>query len=272
MHRIISEFSPLLQQMALVARQCGAMMLSADIEHAATREKTSRRDLVTEYDVRIQAYAVEALTAAYPDARFICEEGAGAAPAPTETCLTFIIDPIDGTANFIHRFGHSCTSIACVQGGEPIAAAVYNAYQDELFTAEKGRGAYLNGEPIHVSENGLADSLVMFGTSPYNIGYAQETLERVRAVFPLCQDVRRSGSAALDLCYAAAGRVGLFFESEMSLWDYAAGALLVTEAGGIVRTLAGERLRFDAPNKSSGIAGSARHIRESGLLPESIEL
>ncbi len=259
-------FSPLLDAMCRVARQCGQMMLEADVAHADAREKTSRRDLVTEYDVKIQAYAVEALTKAFPAANFICEEGGSAASAGDG--LTFIIDPIDGTTNFIHGYGHSCTSIACVQGGQPIAGAIYDVYKDELFTAEKDGGAHLNGRSIRVHSGGLAESIVMFGTSPYNTGYADETFRRVREIFGKCQDVRRSGSAALDFCYAACGRVGLFFESELSLWDFAAGALILREAGGICLTLEGEPLTFDAPHKSSGIAGSVRCIRESGLLPQ----
>ena len=261
-------YSPLLDAMCRVARECGRMMREADVAHAAAKVKTSRRDLVTEYDVKIQAYAVEALSAVFPAAHFICEEGSAAAPA--EDGLTFIIDPIDGTTNFIHGFGHSCTSIACVQSGQPIAGAIYDVYKDELFTAEKGRGSFLNGTPFCVHGGSLAESIVMFGTSPYNTGYADETFRRVREIFGKCQDVRRSGSAALDLCYAACGRVGLFFESELSLWDYAAGALIVQEAGGICLTLEGEPMTFTEPHKCSGIAGSARCVRESSLLPPEI--
>ena len=262
--------SALLETMSRVARQCGRMMREADAAHALTKEKTSRRDLVTEYDVKIQAFAVEALTEAFPDAHFICEEGAAAAPA--EDGLTFVIDPIDGTTNFIHGFGHSCTSIACVQNGQPVAGAVYDVYKDELFTAEKDKGAYLNGNPVRVHDGSLAGSIVMFGTSPYNTGYADDTFRRVREIFGKCQDVRRSGSAALDLCYAACGRVGLFFESELALWDFAAGALIVREAGGICLTLDGEPMTFTEPHKCSGIAGSARCVRESGLLPPDVRV
>ena len=262
--------SHLLDTMCRVARECGRMMREADFAHAAAKIKTSRRDLVTEYDVKIQACAVEALAKAFPDAHFICEEGASAAPA--EDGLTFVIDPIDGTTNFIHGFGHSCTSIACVQGGQPVAGAIYDVYKDELFTAEKDRGAYLNGKPIRVHGGSLAESIVMFGTSPYNTGYAEETFRRVREIYGRCQDVRRSGSAALDLCYAACGRVGLFFESELSLWDFAAGALIVREAGGVCLTLTGEPMTFTEPHKCSGLAGSARCVRESGLLPQEFNI
>ena len=259
------EPSRLLEVMTHVARKCGKMMLNADVEHAAAREKTSRRDLLTAYDVKIQEFAVRELSSAFPDARFICEESD--ANTAADDGVTFIIDPIDGTANFVHRIGHSCTSIGCTKNARPIAAAVYDVYKDELFTAEMGKGAFLNGEAIHVFSGALADSIVMFGTSPYNMDYADETFDRVRSIFGRCQDVRRSGSAALDLCYAAAGRVGLFFESELSLWDYAAGALIVEEAGGVFLTLEGKAMTYDRPHKISGIAGSRQIIKESGFLP-----
>lgn len=259
--------SPLLKEMIRVARQCGEWMSRADIEHVDRREKTSGKDIVTECDLQIQKHAVAELSRAFPNAGFIGEEdtvfaspGAG---------LTFIIDPIDGTSNFVHRFGHSCTSIACVKEREPIAAVVFNVFSNELFCAEKGAGAFLNERPIRVSEASLAESLVLFGTSPYNSNTTAATFSAVQSIFPRCQDVRRSGSAALDLCYVAAGRAGMYFEYELSLWDYAGGALIVSEAGGRCLTLAGEGLCFDTPGKSSCIAGNVNIIQESGLIRSS---
>ena len=254
----------LLSEICRVARQCGEMTRAADWEEIAAAEKTSRRDLVTAFDTRVQAYAVETLERAFPGAQFICEEGAVFHAAAGG--LVFVIDPIDGTANFVHHFGQSCTSIACVQDGKPVAAAIYTPYRDELFAASAGAGATLNGMPIHVTAEPLADSLVLFGTTPYNADCADETFRMARAVYGRCQDVRRSGSAALDLCYTACGRVGLFFECALSVWDYAAGALIVQEAGGRCHTLTGAPLPFDRPARCSVIAGSEACIRESGLL------
>ena len=148
-----------------------------------------------------------------------------------------------------------------------MAAAIYDVYKDELFTAEKDAGAFLNGRPVHVHGGSLGEAIVMFGTSPYDIGCADETFRRAREIYGKCLDVRRSGSAALDLCYAACGRVGLFFESQLSLWDFAAGALIVREAGGVCLTQTGEPLTFTKPHKCSVLAGSARCVRESGFLP-----
>ena len=114
-----------------------------------------------------------------------------------------------------------------------------------------------------MTDASLKESLVIFGTAPYNLSLMDQTLARVRSIYGRCQDIRRTGSAALDLCYVAAGRAGLYFELELSLWDYAAGALIVSEAGGRCCRIDGSELRYDGLSKSSIIAGSDRTIEES---------
>lgn len=249
-----------------IAIECGDIMRSAHEQTIRSDRKTGFRDLVTEYDRRIQAYAVERLSQLFPSAGFICEEGTADDAEPAE--MTFIIDPIDGTANFTHHYGHSCVSIACAMGGVPVAGVVYDPFKDEMFTAERGKGAYLNGEPIHISDAALSGSLVLFGTAPYNLQLADETLGMIRSIYGRCQDIRRTGSAALDLCYVAAGRAGLYFELELSIWDYAAGALIAAEAGAEVYTIEGRELQFKRPEKSSVIAGSKKCIEESRLMTD----
>lgn len=254
------------EKIASIARECGDIILSA---HGGTIEseiKTSRRDVVTEFDKRVQDHAIRELSAAFEGADFICEEGD--VSSETAKGITFVIDPIDGTTNFTHHYGHSCISIACLEDGRLEAAVVYDPFKDELFTAEKGRGAFLNGERIHVFDGTLSESLVIFGTTPGNPGLIDETLERVRSIYGRCQDLRRTGSAALDLCYVAAGRAGLYFELELSVWDYAAGVLIVEEAGGKCLTIAGGELVCDRPVKSSIIAGTSERIAESRLLTD----
>ena len=251
----------MINKMCKVAKQCGEMMRSAYSGTIRSEMKSGFRDLVTEYDTRVQNFAVEALRGYYPEAHFICEEGDGGNPSAEG--YTFIIDPIDGTANFTHHYGHSCTSISCTQNGMPVAAAIYDPFLDELFTAERGKGAFMNGQPVHVYDGPLEGALVIFGTAPYNMELQSETLKRVQAIYGKCQDIRRTGSAALDLCYAAMGRAGLYFEMELALWDYAAGALIVEEAGGICMTINGEPLHYDRPVKTSIMAGSERTIREA---------
>lgn len=150
--------------------------------------------------------------------------------------------------------------------GEPVVAVVYDPYTKELFCAEKENGAFLNDQRLQIPESSLEGSLVLFGSCPYNMELAEETFQNIRKVFGRCQDIRRSGSAALDLCYVVAGRAGLFFESVLSVWDYAAGALIVKEAGGECLSFSGKPLVYDQPVKSSCIAGRAAVLEECGLL------
>ena len=251
----------MLEVITRIARECGEMMLSAHSGTIESETKSGFRDLVTSFDKRIQEYAVKELAEAFPGAHFLCEEGDFANVG--KDGLTFIIDPIDGTANFTHHYGHSCISIGCVSGTQPVAGVIYDPFLGDMFTAELGKGARLNGEPIHVTDASLKESLVIFGTAPYNLSLMDQTLARVRSIYGRCQDIRRTGSAALDLCYVAAGRAGLYFELELSLWDYAAGALIVSEAGGRCCRIDGSELRYDGLSKSSIIAGSDRTIEES---------
>lgn len=247
-----------------VVRGCGSIILQGSEEQISAKTKSSFRDIVTQYDVKVQEYAVDRLSKEYPGACFVCEESDQAQTGSGD--LIFVIDPIDGTANFVHHFRHSCTSIACVRDGRPVAGVIYNPYSDELFAAQKEKGAFLNGQRIRITDQTLSESLVLFGTAPYYAELEADTLQKVGAVYGKCQDLRRSGSAALDLSYVAAGRAGLFFEDRLSVWDYAAGALIVEEAGGYCSDLSGQPLVFDRPAKCSVIAGSRQIVQESGLI------
>ena len=259
----MADIEQIFEAVRRVILECGAIILSADRERILADQKSGFRDLVTKYDVRVQEHAIEALSAAFPDACFVCEEQDAASDTPDG--MTFIIDPIDGTANFVHHFRHSCTSIACAVDGEVVLGAVYDPYQDELFHAIRGRGAYLNRQKLKIYSAPLSEVLVLFGTSPYNAGLSRDTFEIARHIYDQSQDVRRSGSAALDLCYVAAGRAGLFFEGQLSVWDYAAGALIVTEAGGMCTDYAGNRLPLGAGAKSSCVASCAQQLQQAGL-------
>lgn len=244
-------------QMEAAERQAAELMLRAHGILAET--KSGRRDVVTEYDRRVQALLMELLSKAVPGAHFFCEE------MPERDRLDsgqlFIIDPIDGTMNFVHGFHHSCISVAYAERGTVLIGAVYNPYVDEMFTAVKGQGAYLNGSAIHVTDAGLAGSVVCFGTSPYDAALADRTFAMARRVFDLSLDLRREGSAALDLCTVAAGRAGLYFELQTSLWDYAAGALIVREAGGQCCRTDGSVFPADG-GKTDIVAGSPAAVAD----------
>ena len=226
-----------------VVRQAGQIVLSAREIDAQTRQKTSAADLVTAYDVQVEAFLKKALLPLVPGAAFYGEEEAENAD-PTQGWV-FVVDPIDGTANFVRGFGQSAISVALAKEGRVEYAVVYNPFSGETFTAKRGCGACLNGSPIHVSDKPLSQGIFAMGTAPYNKALHEKTLAITRRLFDQSCDFRRMGSAALDLCAVACGRVELYFECILSPWDYAAGSLLVEEAGGQVCTLEGTPLRLD---------------------------
>ena len=157
----------------------------------------------------------------------------------------WVVDPSDGTTNYAYDYKFSCISIALLNHKEPCLAVVYNPYLKEAFYAIKDQGAYCNDKKIKVTTHSLSSSVCTIGTSPYYKEYADITFERMKKVFKNCRDIRRSGSAALDLCYLAAGRIDAFYEQKLSPWDYAAGTLIVKEAGGIIDSL--DCFCFDQP-------------------------
>lgn len=237
----IADFLPSLLQRA------GKIMLEALHIESTVTAKSGNANFVTQYDTQVQTFLIEEIKKELPGATFMAEEQENDAAVINANCC-FIIDPIDGTSNFIYHYHHSCISVAVLSHGKPIVGAVYDPYLNELFWAEKGKGATLNGSPIHVSENALSGALVAFGTAPYyrnELGNA--TMELLKEIYMKSADVRRCGSAALDLAYLAAGRNDLFFELRLSPWDYAAGYLLITEAGGSISQCNGDPVSFSKP-------------------------
>lgn len=230
----------LLEKIIEVAKNCGDIIKTADRTDILISDKAGKANFVTEYDCKVQQYAKEKLMEILPEAGFLGEEEETQIDTSKE--YIFIVDPIDGTTNFIKDYKVSCVSIGLIKNGERYIGVVYNPYLDELFCGLKGEGAYLNGKRIHVSSEELSNGLVLFGSSPYNTELAKISFEKAYEFFTKALDIRRSGSAALDLCSVAAGRAELYFEMLISPWDFAAGALILEEAGGIVTTIEGEKL------------------------------
>ena len=253
----ISPYSSVLSLIENAERKAAELILQAHGILAET--KTGKRDVVTEYDRKVQELLVTLFREAFPDAHFFCEEMDDR--DRLDAGQLFIIDPIDGTMNFVHGFNHSCISVAYAERGVVRAGAVYNPYVDEMFTAVAGRGACLNGRPIHVTDAGLGESVVCYGSAPYAPQLADRTFSLARLAYDAGLDVRREGSAALDLCSVAAGRAGLYFELQVSLWDYAAGALIVEEAGGQCCTVDGGCFPADG-SKTSILAGSPAAVKD----------
>ncbi len=210
--------------------------------------KKGRIDLVTEVDLAVERAFRAMVAERFPDHDVLAEEfGATERRAPARHC--WILDPLDGTTNYAHGLPIFCCSLALEVEGVLEIAAVYDPAKGELFTAERGGGALLNGQPMHVSGAAtLIDALLVTGF-PYNV---QETSEPIVGLFGeflgRAQAVRRLGSAALDLCYVAAGRFDAFWEERLKPWDVAAGALIVQEAGGTITGIDGGR--FDVRRAS----------------------
>ena len=199
-------------------------------------------DYVTKVYTDIQNFLAKELGRLAPEIQFLGEEE-GLHEMSGDTY--WILDPIDGTTNLIHDYQHSVVSLGLYDKGEITLGVIYDPYRDDVYYAQKGKGSFLNGNPIHVSDAAALDeTIISIGTSPYDRELAEENFKRIQRVFDKSQDIRRTGTAALDLAYVACGRTGGFFEPCLSPWDFAAGMLLVTEAGGRVTNFTGEPLNL----------------------------
>ncbi len=201
-------------------------------------DKKGTIDLVTEVDLAVERMFRELIADRFPDHGVLAEELGGSAANLSGPC--WIFDPIDGTTNFAHGLPIFCASLGLEIDGVGEVGAVYDPTRRELFTAERGQGAFLNGRPVHVSTaTDLVDALLVTGF-PYDVhDRVDEIVGLFGAFVGRARAVRRLGSAAIDLCYVAAGRIDGFWESDLKPWDVAAGSLIVTEAGGRVTKMDG---------------------------------
>jgi myo-inositol-1(or 4)-monophosphatase len=210
-------------------------------------DKKGAIDLVTEVDIAIERAFRQMIAERFPDHVVLGEEFEEVALRDTVPRFCWLFDPIDGTTNYAHGLPIFCSSLALEIDGEPVVGAVYDPNRHELFSAERGQGARLNGVPLRVSAaDTLIDSLLVTG---FHYGVHKDPEEVIRlfeAFIRRSRAVRRLGSAAIDLCYVAAGRVDAFWEKKLQPWDIAAGALVVQEAGGTVTTVDGEPFRSRA--------------------------
>nr|XP_018901317.1 PREDICTED: inositol monophosphatase 1 [Bemisia tabaci] len=208
----------------------------------SVKTKASESDLVTETDHEIEALFIDDITKAYPNHKFIGEETTASGKEVTLTDdPTWIIDPVDGTLNFVHGYPNACISVALVVNKTLEIGIIYNPVCEMLFTARKGRGAFLNGAPIKVSKTKeLSRSLITieFGTKKSK-EESDIVMQNINILRPLTQGIRCIGSAALNMAMVALGGSDAYFEYGIHAWDYAAGTLLIQEAGGVVIDPAG---------------------------------
>lgn len=230
----------MLEQIKAIVLEAGSIVTSAEDISAKTIEKNGAADLVTYYDTAVEQFLREKLTALLPDALFFGEESEKTGD-PAKGWV-FIVDPIDGTTNFVRGMSQSAISVALAKDGVIEYGVVLDPFKKELFSAQRGCGAHLNGAPIHVSDRTLDKGIFGMGTAIYNREFEEQTISVTAQLFKRSCDFRRMGAAALDLCYIAAGRYDVFFEFSLAPWDFAAGSLIITEAGGRIRTIDGKTL------------------------------
>ncbi|ORE88332.1 inositol-1-monophosphatase [Oceanococcus atlanticus] len=237
------------------ARAAGnIMMRHLDRVDQLKIDRKGRYDFVSDVDHRAEQAIIETIHRAYPDHAILGEESG----EHGEHEVQWIIDPLDGTTNYLHQIPHFCTSIGIVDRGELAHAIVYDPFKEELFTASKGRGAQLNRRRIRVSGARRLDQALITTGEPLDEGPRMDRyLPQLERVTKGGGGIRRSGSAALDLAYVAAGRYDGFWELNLKPWDIAAGILLVREAGGAVQELAG-----GDPLKSGDIAAANTRLIE----------
>ena len=215
-----------------------------------------RMDFASEVDRMAEAEIVKELRRAYPRHAFLGEESGESGKGP----LVWAIDPLDGTHNYLRGIPHFSVSIALLDNGEPVYGVIYDPLRDELFTASKGDGAYLNDRRIRVGKRETLDGAMLATGFPYRQRRHLDTqLGMTRTLLTQAEDIRRTGSAALDLAYAACGRFDGYFEIGLKPWDMAAGCLLVREAGGRYTDFAGR----DGLPESGNLIAANHHLAEA---------
>ena len=241
---------PMLNIAVKAARRAGSIINRAtrNLDIVAVKEKAAN-DFVTEVDHEAEQAIIRTLHEAYPGHAILAEESG----ASGESEYQWIIDPLDGTTNFLHGFPQYAVAIALRHKGIVTQAVIYDPSRNDLFTATRGRGAYLNDQRMRVSKrDNLRSSLLGTGFPFRSLEHLDAYLATLRHMMASAAGVRRAGSATLDLAYVAAGRLDGFWEFGLSPWDMAAGALLITEAGGLVGDLAGENRYLETGNIVAG--------------------
>jgi myo-inositol-1(or 4)-monophosphatase len=231
---------PMLNTAVKAARRAGSIINRAALNRGALQvHSKGTNDFVTQVDKASEDAIIQILRQAYPDHAILAEESGLTESAKAE--YRWIIDPLDGTTNFIHGFPQYCVSIAVQHRGTTAHGVVYDPGRNELFTASKGAGAFLDDRRVRVTKcTSLKEALVGTGFPFKEVSRLDLYMRQLKTAMLGCAGVRRAGAAALDLAYVAAGRMDAFWEMGLSSWDMAAGALMITEAGGLVGDLDGE--------------------------------
>lgn len=234
-----------LLQVAQQAARVAGDVLQSWAERFTVSEK-GPSDLVTEADLAAQNAIYDIIHARFPDHGFLGEEGLCTLPGQSE--YRWVIDPLDGTSNYVHRFPYYAVSIGLEREGELLGGVIFDPTRSEMFAALRGQGATLNGRPIRASRFTPLSQAMVIASFPHCVTANSPPIQRFLKVLERAQAVHRSGSAALNLAYVAAGRLDGFWSTSLKPWDMAAGALIVAEAGGLVTQLNGTPLDIEVPD------------------------
>lgn len=230
-------------------------LLATSVIHRNMIEEKGFANYVTEVDYEVQKVLTAKLMEIIPGSNVIGEESKHNIYDIEKP--TWIVDPVDGTTNLMYGYKHSAISVALYKENAPYMGFVYNPYLKEMFFAQVGKGAFLNDVPIKVTKNTVMEEcLAGFGTNPYDRSGVDKTFEIAKTIFKKCRDLRRSGSAALDMAYIACGRIDLFFEMCLQPWDYAAGLIILAEAGGKTTDWQGKSPKVICPSSIIGSNGA----------------
>ncbi|MFK8067445.1 MAG: inositol monophosphatase family protein [Gammaproteobacteria bacterium] len=252
---------PMLTIAVRAARKAGDF-INRNLDQVADLDVTEKgyNDFVTEVDKKAESIIIDTIRDAYPDHSFLAEESGITSNDPDNIEYQWIIDPLDGTTNFLHTFPQYAVSIALKHKGILDQAVIYDPNRSELFTATKGRGAFLDNRRIRVGKRiGLKGSLIGTGFPVRNQDQLGEYLQTFKAIFKDTAGIRRAGAASLDLAYVASGRLDGFWEMQLQPWDMAAGILLIQEAGGLVGDMQGGNAQMKS---GSIVAGNPRVFKE----------
>jgi myo-inositol-1(or 4)-monophosphatase len=229
------------EKVTKIVREAGRLMMNRDMD---VMQKGNNSNYVTSCDIAVEKFLSEKLRELLPGSLVIGEESDD---NPSGGELLWVIDPIDGTSNFIRDIGISAISVGLVKKGEPYLGVVYQPYRDEMFYAKTGEGAYLNGERIHTSQRDFAHSHLCSAMSLYDKQFAPPCFRIIDKIYREADDLRRLGSAAVELVYLACGRVELYFEIRVFPWDAAGAIPIIREAGGQVEVLYHDSLPLGEP-------------------------
>ena len=243
-----------------IVRQAGGILKTAVVTTDTIHEKEGPANFVTNYDVQIQKFLIERITSVFPDASFYGEEDTERSSHQVGEGLVFFIDPIDGTTNFMFGYQHSCVSVGAAFGHQVIAGYVYNPFTDTMYSAIRGKGAWMDGRKLCIRDRSIVEGITAFGCARYNDEHTDILFTIVKELYLRSLAVRNGGSAALDLCRVASGANVCYLELKLQPYDYAAASVIIEEAGGRICQIDGSAVTLDGP--CSVVGGSPKGTEE----------